>query len=136
MGSLIVDDARILSPQESRIAHLLVREGYQVRALAEVTASGIRTADFLVNGVRVELKTISNITSPDMSGALSRRIQEGAGQASHIIIDAGNQQGMTVDIAETAIRRVYGAQTYRNDSRIQQIRIIGDDFDITVPYNP
>jgi hypothetical protein len=37
---------------------------------------------------------------------------------------------MTLELAERAIRRAYGADATR---RIQQIRILGSGFDITVP---
>ncbi|MCL4859212.1 MAG: hypothetical protein KJZ93_07385 [Caldilineaceae bacterium] len=101
--------------------------------MEESTQQGVRTADFLVDGVRTELKTISNLTSPDLSGALGRRILEGAGQAPHIIADVRQQAGLTRALAERAVRRAFGADSAR---RIQQIRVIGHEFDLTVPRQP
>ena len=84
-----------------------------------------------MNGVPTELKTVSKLTSPDLSAALSRRILDGAGQAGNIIIDARGQAGLTRELIERAIRRAYGFDFQHN--RLQEIRIIGDGFDISVP---
>ena len=129
-GRLIMDAGRSLSSNEMAIAGKLVSEGHTVRVLAE---SAKRTADFLVDGVPTELKTISNLTSKDLSGALARRILEGAGQAGHIIVDARNQAGVTRELAAQAARRAYGAD---KSSRIQRILLIGSDFELLVPRVP
>ncbi|XXF79126.1 hypothetical protein P2318_05075 [Myxococcaceae bacterium GXIMD 01537] len=92
-----------------------------------------RTADFLVDGVPMELKTISALTARDISGALARRILEGAGQAAHIIVDARRQAGMSIDVARRACARAFGADTTR---RIRAIRVIGRDFDILETRTP
>ena len=126
-GRLIVPAGRTLSAEETAVANQLVAEGHTVEAVAE---SAVRTPDFLVDGVRTELKSISNITSPDPSGALGRRILDGAGQAPHIIADVRQQAGMTEELAQRAVRRAYGADTA---GRIQSIRLIGQGFDVTVP---
>lgn len=127
---LVIEGGRTLTAEEMVIVGRLLREGRSVRVLAESTRHGVRTADFLVDGVRTELKTISSLTSRDLSGALGRRILEGAGQAPHIIADVRGQAGLTRELAERAIRRAFGADTL---SRIQQIRVIGRDFDLIVP---
>jgi hypothetical protein len=126
-GRLIVPAGRSLSLEETVVANQLLDEGRTVEALAE---SNVRTADFLVDGVRTELKSISNITSSDPSGALGRRILDGAGQAAHIIADVRRQAGVTEELAQRAARRAYGAD---RTQRIQSIRLIGQGFDITVP---
>jgi hypothetical protein len=126
-GRLIVPAGRTLSAEETAIANQLVAEGHTVEALAE---SSVRTADFLVDGVRTELKSISNITSGDPSGALGRRILDGAGQAPNIIADVRQQAGITLELAQRAARRAYGAD---RAARIQSIRLIGQGFDVTVP---
>jgi hypothetical protein len=126
-GRLIVPAGRTLSAEETAIANQLVAEGHTVEALAE---SSVRTADFLVDGARTELKSISNITSGDPSGALGRRILDGAGQAPNIIADVRQQAGMTLELAQRAARRAYGAD---RAGRIQSIRLIGQGFDVTVP---
>lgn len=124
---LIVPPGRTLSAQETAVANQLVAEGHTVEALAE---SDVRTADFLVDGVRTELKTISNISSPDPSGALARRILDGAGQASNIILDLRAQAGMTEELAQRAVRRAFGAD---RASRLRSVRLLGAGFDVTVP---
>ncbi len=128
VGRLVNNTGRIVSEAESNVANLLVQEGKVVEIVAE---GATRTPDFLVNGVPTELKTISNLTSSDLSGALSRRILDGAGQAGHIIIDARGQTGLTQELAERAIRRAYGFDLQRK--RLKEIRIIGNGFDILIP---
>ncbi|PKO22889.1 MAG: hypothetical protein CVU38_06915, partial [Chloroflexi bacterium HGW-Chloroflexi-1] len=127
-GRLIHTTGRVLSEAESTVAKMLANEGRVVEVVAEGTA---RTADFLVDGIPTELKTVSRLTSPNLSGALSRRILDGAGQAGHIIIDARGQAGLTQTLAERAIRRAYGCDL--KPGRLQEIRMIGNGFDITVP---
>ncbi len=56
---------------------------------------------------------------------------QGRGQASHILVDARNQVGMTKEIAERGIDRAFGADRATGD-KIDSIRIIGEGFDITV----
>jgi hypothetical protein len=132
-GRLSIPKGRTLSAQEMEIAEKLVSEGRNVTALAESARKGVRTADFIVDGVKTELKTVSDLISKDVSGALGRRILEGAGQGRHIIADVRQQAGMTRDLAERAVRRAFGAD---KGHRIQQIRVIGKDFDFTVPRLP
>ena len=133
VGRIVNATGRVLSPAEEATARLLVGEGRVVEVLAESTVKNVRTADFLVDGTRTELKTISNVTSTDVSGAVARRTLEGAGQAPHILLDARGQATLTRELAERSIRRAYGAD---KAGRIQEIRIIGQDFDITVPRAP
>jgi len=127
-GRLIVEAGRTISSEEMAVAGILVREGRTVRVLAE---GAKRTADFLVDGLPVELKTVSRLTSKDLAGALGRRILEGAGQAPNIIIDARRQAGLTAALAGEAIRRAYLAD--KQLMRLQTIRILGDGFDILIP---
>lgn len=84
----------------------------------------------MTDGIKTELKTVSQLTGKDMSGSLSRRILEGAGQASHIIIDARQQPGMTIEIAKQAARRAFGAD---GAARLKNVRLLGRDFDLTIP---
>ena len=114
----LVMASRILSPAEQKIADLLTGEGRKVEVLVESTQRGVRPADFIVDGVRTELKTVSNLTGKDLSASLSRRILDGAGQAPHIIVDATAQAGMTVEVARRAIARAYGAQQTHPEARI------------------
>jgi hypothetical protein len=135
VGHLIIDPGRTLSPEELAFAEFLVQEGHVVIAVAE---GHTRTSDYLVDGVATELKTVSQITTKDVSGALGRTLLHGAGQAAHIIADTRQQAEVTLEVAERAIRRAYGVDNkYATDNnvppRLQQIRIIGKDFDITRP---
>jgi RHS repeat-associated protein len=128
-GSVIVRGGRTISKAKRAIGELLSTEGKTVEFLAE---SGTRrTADALVEGVLTEFKTVSNITSKDISGALARRILEGRGQAGNIIIDARGQKGLTKELAENAIIRAFVKDS--DKKLLKEIRIIGEDFDISIP---
>jgi hypothetical protein len=135
-GRVDVEPGRTLTPAEQSVAELLASEGRQVTAKREINAQSVKNPDFIVDGVNTELKTVSDITSSDISGALSRRIQEASKQASHIIIDARQQAGLSRELAERSAVRAYKAQESFGTVRIEQVRIIGRDFDITVPYTP
>ena len=94
-----------------------------------------RTPDFLINGVRTELKTVSGVvdeTADGISGAIANRVMNGRGQAEHIVVDVRGQAGISDEIAQRGIRRAFGADNLTG-GRIQSIRIIGPGFDITVP---
>jgi hypothetical protein len=94
-----------------------------------------RQPDRLVNGVPTEYKTLSGVENPtadSLSAAEASRIMDARGQSSHIIVDVRGQQGVTREIAERGVARAYGADNVTG-AKIQSIRIIGNDFDITVP---
>jgi hypothetical protein len=138
-GKLVIEGGRTLTFEESIIANKLAREGKIVEAPIEASNKGIqnvRTPDFIVDGVKTELKTISKLKGKDMSASLSRRILDGAGQGSNIIIDARNQIGMTEEIAKRGIIRAFSKQTKDANVRIKQVRVIGKDFDFSLDYNP
>jgi hypothetical protein len=137
-GKLVIEAGRTLTFEESIIANKLAREGKIVEVPIEASNKGIqnvRTPDFIVDGVKTELKTISNLKGKDMSASLSRRILDGAGQGSNIIIDARNQIGMTEEIAKSGIKRAYGRLNQLGSKRLSEVRVIGNGFDITIKFN-
>lgn len=92
-----------------------------------------RTPDFRIDGQPVELKTLENIvnqTSDGLSGAISNRALNARGQSGHIVIDGQTQPGLTEEIARRGTVRAFAADAQEG---IQSIRVIGPDFDITVP---
>ena len=131
-GRLIMGPGRSLSGPELTVANQLVVEG-RVRVVEAMAESTVRTADFLVDGVKTELKTLSNITSTDPSGAIARRILDGAGQALNIIVDMRGQAGVTIEIAERAAARAFGAD---KTARIKNVRLIGSEFDKNIGRKP
>jgi hypothetical protein len=122
---------REVSTEELEMAQRLAGEGDSVEALQE---SADKTADFLVDGVKTELKTVKNVTTPDVSKALSSTILRAGKQGEHVILDVRMQPGATQDVAEQAVRRAYGNQARRGKDAIKQVRVIGSDFDIVIPY--
>jgi filamentous hemagglutinin len=99
------------------------------------TATG-RTADFFIDGVQYELKTMSNVinqTSDGLSASLSRTITNARGQSGNIIIDARAQEGMTIEIIERGITRAFGAD---KNEKIQNIIVITQQGTLYVPRTP
>src|SRR6202008_492019 len=93
-----------MTKAELSMATYLAAEGQNVEKLAVSTVQGVRTADFLVNGVTMELKSLGGAAT---AKALKKDIAHAAGQR--------------------AAPRVFGA-----DSRLQVVRIVGQDFDVTI----
>jgi len=91
-----------MSEAERSAAAYRVKSGHEVVRVLESKIDGSRSADFLIDGKRTELKTLSNVRSPDFTGAVIRRIREAATQAPNVLIDARGQAGMD----EAAARRM------------------------------
>ena len=107
---------------ELSIAQKLASEGKKVEILTPSNVA--RTADFLVNGVKVELKTLTEkATAGTLKNALAHAVGQGQG---NVLIDA-RSTGVALGEAQKAAARVFGA-----DSRLQVVRIIGKDFDTTI----
>ena len=97
----------------------------------------MKSPDFEINGEIVEFKYVSDlkgVTANKLSARLSGRILEGGSQASKVTLDVTDQAGMTKEIAERAVSRAFGNQTFRGSDKIQEVRIFGKDFDITIPF--
>ncbi|MGA9824468.1 MAG: hypothetical protein WBQ53_06430, partial [Methylocystis sp.] len=108
-----------LTDAEKRFVERQLAAGNDVETIP--AESRQRSADFYINGVRTELKTVSGVadTSSDgLSSAISNRIMNARGQSDVIHIDALDQPGMTKEIAERAIRRAYSADKAGRISRI------------------
>jgi len=112
------------SKAELAIARKLAAEGKNVNVLA---ATGVgRTADFVVNGVTTELKTLQGVGGVATSGTVKNAIGRSLGQSGNVIIDATGVN-LTSEAAQEGAARVFKA-----DKRLQEVRIIGKDFDFTI----
>jgi hypothetical protein len=128
----IIGDVSELTPEELKFVNEQVAQGKTVEI---VKGAAGRTPDFIVDGQRLELKTISGVadaTADGISKAIANRVMNGRGQATDIVVDARAQKGITQPIAERGIARAYGADNVTG-GKITSIRVIGPDFDITVP---
>ena len=97
-----------------------------------------RSADFLIDGVKVELKTMSNVinqTSDGLSKALSSTIMDARGQSGNVTIDARGKAGMTPEIALRGINRAFSADTAKG-AKIETITIITAQGTIFAPRLP
>ena len=137
VGQLGVEEGRTLSVSEKRFADKMVAEGKNVKAPKEVNQYKAKNPDFHIDNETVEFKYVSDLkgTNADkLSGGLSRRILDGGSQASKVSLDVTDQAGMTKDIAERGIMRAFGNQNVRGTDKLQEVRIYGKDFDITLKY--
>jgi len=121
----IDESERRFSPEERRIAEILVREGRMVSAKAEVKHK--RMGDAIVDGTLMEFKSLTTTTadSETIRNTINNSIRRG-GQARHIIIDA-RRSGLT------EVEAIRGLARVRNITRgmMDSVRIIGDRFDVT-----
>jgi hypothetical protein len=76
---------------------------------------------------------------PFLKACFDRYGRDGVNLASERLqaLDRGmklsrKQPGMTRDIADRGIRRAYGADN-ATGAKIQSIRVVGKDFDVTIP---
>jgi Contact-dependent growth inhibition CdiA C-terminal domain len=128
----LIGDLSGLNAEEANFA----REQLAAGKTVEVVPRGAgRTPDFIIDGQRIELKTLSGVadtTSEGISKAIARRVMDGRGQSTDVVVDARGQAGITQEIAERGIRRAYGADN-ATGGKITSIRVIGPGFDITIP---
>ncbi len=88
--------------------------------------------DRLIDGVRTEYKTISDVQNPDestISAAISRRAMDSRSQAPNVVIDARTQFKMTKHAAIRGIQRAFGADNAvatmaRQSPKIDSVRVI------------
>jgi probable HAF family extracellular repeat protein len=143
-GRVVIEAGRELTPEEADIAAKLAKEGRLVEALQEGTSNTKRVyySDFLVDGVKTELKTVSNIEvnlsatpaklADKLSDVLLSRMRDAARQADNVIVDARSQPGINRQIAERTLRRAENSIKSLKGPR--QIRIIGPDFDLSLSF--
>ena len=112
------------SKAEWSIAQKLAAEGKDVEIVAAQGAS--RTADFVVSGVKTELKTLEGVGGVATSGTVKSAIGRGLGQSGNVIVDARGVK-LTLEAAQKGAARAFGA-----DKRLQVVRIIGKDYDFTI----
>jgi RHS repeat-associated protein len=109
--------------KERSIAQYLAKEGKGVKA---VPRGEVKTPDALVNGVRTEFKSLDpGSDSTTITRAIRDSLSRG-GQARDIIYDSRGS-GLTQSKANRAFARVSGIA----EGRLDSLRIIGDDFDLT-----
>ena len=128
----IVGDTSKLTAAELNYAAELAAGG---RTVQVIPTAGARTADFFIDGVKVELKTMTSVqnqTSDGLSKALSSTIMDARGQSGNIVIDARSQIGMTPEIAERGIIRAFGNDN-RTGAKIQGVTVITSQGIVYVP---
>ncbi|GAC1556247.1 MAG: hypothetical protein NVS3B17_03470 [Vulcanimicrobiaceae bacterium] len=128
VGRLVMHDGARLRPDEMRIAAKLVSEGKVVETVPISRVRNQRTADFRIDGVLTELKTVKKMTSANMSTSVKRVLESAMGQARSIIVDTSGQPNFTREQAEVVLQRISGT-SYRE--RYDTVRFIGRNFDFS-----
>ncbi len=85
--------------------------------------------DFLIDGIVYEYKYVSDITSPNLSNALKKRMADAARQSDNIIIEIG-QENITQQVVDSALARFWGSN---KTAQSVTIRINGTDKVYTRP---
>jgi hypothetical protein len=114
-----------LTNAEKIVINDLVSQGKTVEIIPKTTAS--KTPDFLVNGVRTELKTLQN---PNVNTGITR-IQEGFKQGAETVIIDGRSAGLSTEQAMQIINRAKG--TYSNNTLPGNVEIWTNEGNITFP---
>jgi hypothetical protein len=134
-GKLIGSTEGLTTAEQSFIGEM-VSGGKTVQVIPATNAG--RTADFFIDGTKVELKTMTNVvnqTSDGLSKSLSSTIMNARGQSGNIIIDARGQAGMTPEIAERGIGRAFGNDS-QSGSKIQSVTVITPQGTVYIPRKP
>ena len=93
-----------LTTAERTMVDDLLNAGNNVEIIPRSNIPGDRTPDFLVNGVKTELKTL---TGTSLNTPVTR-IQDGFKQGAEAVIIDGRNTGLTLDDANTVIERALG----------------------------
>ena len=93
-----------LTTAERTMVDDLLNAGNNVEIIPRSNIPGDKTPDFLVNGVKTELKTL---TGTSLNTPVTR-IQDGFKQGTEAVIIDGRNTGLTLDDANTVIERALG----------------------------
>ena len=93
-----------LTAAEKTIVNDLLDVGNNVEIIPRSNIPGHKTPDFLVNGVKTELKTL---TGTSLNTPVTR-IQDGFKQGAEAVIVDGRNTGLTLDNANMVIERILG----------------------------
>ena len=93
-----------LTTAERTMVDDLLNAGNNVEIIPRSNIPGNKTPDFLVNGVKTELKTL---TGTSLNTPVTR-IQDGFKQGAEAVIIDGRNTGLTLDDANTVIERALG----------------------------
>jgi len=121
----IVGSVDGLTSAEKTVINDLVSQGKTVEVIPKTTAS--KTPDFLVNGVKTELKTLEN---PNINTGITR-IQKGFKQGAETVIIDGRSAGLSTEQAQQIINSAKG--TYPNKTIPGKVEIWTNDGIITFP---
>lgn len=101
LNSKLVGSLDGLTTAEINVVDKLIGNGSTVEIIPRSNINGVKTPDFLIDGVRTELKTL---TGTSMNTPVTR-IQEAFKQGAEAVIIDGTGVGLTAEQAQTLITR-------------------------------
>ena len=112
----------------------LIGQGASVRPnlLEWVDGQAGKQADRIIDGVKVEIKEVANVTNLTEKGlteAVRLQARRAKKQAGDVIIDVSRQQGMTLDFALEGAKKAFRLDAA---GELRSIRLIGNGFDRVV----
>ncbi len=119
--------ASFATQAEKNMVKKLLSEGNAVEILAESNESGVRSADYLINGIKTELKTLSNIKKVDsdhLSNKVSQTLKQSKGQASSVILDVTGQEGASQEVIERGLKRYW-----KQNESVQEVKVVGNGYE-------
>ena len=124
------ESARRLSHPEFAVAGQLASEGHQVYALADHRPGRGRTADLLVCGTPVEVKSWLSVqhrggNAPGARSVVNKLLQA-EGQAATVVLE-GRGSGLSSAAARAGVA-MYASLPHRGN--VAAVRVLGDGFDL------
>ncbi|MEN9225152.1 MAG: hypothetical protein Q6M54_06755 [Thermostichus sp. DRC_bins_24] len=143
-GGEIDESEAKLDGTDRRVAEILRDEGYRVKKLKDLGSlpggqgQGQRTPDFEVTDPQTGVSRTVEVKQPTVNDAntILGRIDESLRfppQSDNIVID-GSVAGVTKEVALEVFREVLTRIKPSRLARLNSLRIIGDDFDISTKY--
>ena len=135
-GQVVVEPGAEPSPEELAAADYLAGQGHCVRLLRRDPASPNPQPDAQLDDddFPTEIKTVGNITSEEVDARLAGRIREALRQAPSVVVDARNQEGLTLKEIESAMRRGIG-MAKKDGKVVKRVHVFGPhDVDINWDY--
>ena len=129
-----------LADEDRRVAEILRDEGYRVKKLKVSDIQGQSTPDFEVTDPQtgivrlVEVKQIGTNNPRTILNRVNEALAGESFQSGTIIIDVATSGVMTRDVALEGLRLLLTGLNQRRLARLQSVRIIGRNFDISTTY--
>ena len=101
---LLTGAVKEIDATEMLVVNEWLAQGRTVEKIARSSEQGVKMYDFVVDGVKIEVKSPGGTNT----GTAAKRIMEGFGQGAETVVIDGRQAGYSVEQATEAISRAAG----------------------------